>query len=266
MTLRQGAQKTQQLLIGIIDTPEIARRIGVMQKGGTLAPVRGKTLLTPAVRELASRIGVKGDKRIDTRRANKVEQRHAILDAFPPSAKVAKKKAEPKPAPLTPQSPAPTPPVAKPPAPKPQNPLGRIHVFVGDEFQPKNRRCQAIYSELCALHVERFVNACAFSLRAILEMSVDEFAKKHSVDVRKPSGEKHALGERLKRVSEELKKKDPKVELGQMAKLNHGKAGVITHLHEFIHNSIYYPDRKDLIRFSDALKPFLTALWDHFDR
>lgn len=246
-----------------IDQPEIVKRIGLKQNGTTLVPIRGKTLLTQAVRELLSRIGISSSDRIDTRTANTVEQRHDLLDRFPSTAKVGKREKTSGP---PNQLPKPKPPGVKSKPTKSKDPTQRKYVFLGDEFKPKNDRCQAIYRELCQLNVEIFVNSCAFSLRALLEMSVDEFAKRKELEICKPSGEQFKLGARLKIVSDELKKINPKVELGQVAKLNHGKAGMITYLNAFVHNTSYYPNSKDLIGFGDALKPFLAAIWEHIDK
>jgi hypothetical protein len=140
----------------------------------------------------------------------------------------------------------------------------------------KQGRINRIYDELQRLQLTKFVNSGAVLLRVFVELSIDEYAKGHSLSLRvhpqaKP-GRKTAsipremkLREKLKAAADHLEAKgvSTKHELRGVRVLLHKQNHPLSvdSLHSYVHNQHYSPTIEDLATTWDNIEAFMSGLW-----
>lgn len=125
---------------------------------------------------------------------------------------------------------------------------------------PENR-IHDIYTELKRLQLSQFKNAIAVVFRVFLELSVDDYVKKHKV----PLPAKPSLAQKMKAAAKHLytaKKltKNEKLAVDQAANTKLGIASTFT-FNQYVHNKNVYPDQDGLRDAWDQLQPFFVVLW-----
>jgi len=140
----------------------------------------------------------------------------------------------------------------------------------------KQGRINRIYDELQRLQLKRFVNSGAVLLRVFVELSIDEYAKGHSLSLRvhsKPKpGTKKATIRREMKLKEKLKAAADHLEARSIC-TRHELQGVrallqkknhplsVDSLNAYVHNQHYSPSVADLTNTWDNIDAFMSGLW-----
>ncbi len=136
-------------------------------------------------------------------------------------------------------------------------------------------RVNKIYDELQRLPLKNFVNSGAVLLRVFVELSIDQYASRHSLSLkvtpaRKAGSKKGAaprdmtLKQKVKLVAEHLEEKGTCTKahlLGIRALMHRNHPLSIDSLHAYVHNPNYSPSLADLTRTWDNIEPFIIGLW-----
>jgi hypothetical protein len=135
-------------------------------------------------------------------------------------------------------------------------------------------RINRIYGELQKLNAESFRNSCAVLLRVFVELTVDDFAKRHRLSLKKrPKSRKGVptqlkdmtLREKLTTVANHLEAKNicDKHELHGIRTLvsNRNHVLSIDTLNAYVHNKDYNPTATDLKTTWDNIQVFIERLW-----
>ena len=137
-------------------------------------------------------------------------------------------------------------------------------------------RINKIYSELQNLIVEKFINSCAVMLRVFVEMSIDDFAQRHRIQLIVPAKSKSSTVSKPKMVEMTLRKKlttiadylekqgtCSKPELYGVRSLVANRYHVLSvdSLHAYVHNKEYSPTPSDLKANWDSIQIFIQRLW-----
>ena len=134
-------------------------------------------------------------------------------------------------------------------------------------------RIAKIFGELQKLKIDDFENSCAVLLRVFLEMSLNEFAKKNSLSLKKASKDRAGhptsrdmyLKEKVVSVVEFLVQIDPncKNEL-RAIRTQAGTPNTIfsiTNWHQYVHNQHYNPVASELRTIWDNIQPLFERVW-----
>jgi len=151
------------------------------------------------------------------------------------------KKPKPKPKPKRPK-----------PAPKPPRPLDDLDL---SSMDPKT---QAVLREVKTLKLDRTPHAAAVLIRAILELSVDNYLASKNLKAQ------DKLSQRIKKC---LTKLDPKQKDERFKAIRAGLADgtslyAVATLHAFVHNKYFHADPTTIGSFAANVEPFLQALND----
>jgi len=138
-------------------------------------------------------------------------------------------------------------------------------------------RINRIYHELQKLNSEQFVNCCAVMFRVFVELSLDDFAKRHKISLRvtpkpKPSAigstppsREMTLREKLSTIANYLETNSlcNKAELKGVRALVSNRDHVLSvdSLNAYVHNKDYSPTPIDLKTTWDNLQVFIERLW-----
>ncbi len=140
----------------------------------------------------------------------------------------------------------------------------------------KQGRINRIYDELQRLQLKKFVNSGAVLLRVFVELSIDEYARTHSLSLRvssmaKPGGKKVAnpremkLKEKLRAAADHLEtnrtctRHELQGTRALFQKKNHPLS--IDSLNAYVHNQHYSPSIGDLVNTWDNIAAFMSGLW-----
>jgi hypothetical protein len=131
-------------------------------------------------------------------------------------------------------------------------------------------RINAIYHELRKLPVDTYVNSTATMLRVFVELSVDDYAKRHRISLQKP-GKRAAkprdmtLREKLTEVANHLEQKGAlqAPELRGVRGLISNRQHVLSvdSLNAYLHNKDVSPAPSDLKANWDSVELLVQALW-----
>ena len=133
-----------------------------------------------------------------------------------------------------------------------------------------NARLNRIYHELQDLLVAKFRNAVAVLLRVFVELSTDEYGKRHGISFKltnpkAPRDKEISLHQKLTLVADHLEKtgRCTKPELAGIKKAISGGRGVlaIEDLHAYIHNQNMAPSPSELLTGWDNIELFVQGLW-----
>lgn len=124
-------------------------------------------------------------------------------------------------------------------------------------------RINDIYHELRKLNIEQFTNAVSVLFRVFLELSLDEYCGKYSVQVNSLS----RLSGKMNLVAEDLKQKgrlnDQQLKpVRRAAQKDSFLGGTLTTMNQYVHNPSFHPAPSDLIASWDSLQPFIIAMWE----
>jgi hypothetical protein len=124
-------------------------------------------------------------------------------------------------------------------------------------------RLNQIYHELRRLEVDRFPNCAAVLLRVFLEMSVDEFASRHTVSSYSPNSK---LFQKLQVVANHMEKngilaKDQLKEV-RVASTSPNMLFSTNTLNAYVHNKDYAPKPSELKTAWDNMQRFIEKLWE----
>ena len=136
-------------------------------------------------------------------------------------------------------------------------------------------RLNKMYDELQRLRLKDYLNSGAVLCRVFMELSIDEYASRHSLNLKiipKPrAGSKKAptprdmkLREKAAFVAEDLEKRGvcTKSELhGIRALMQRNHPLSIDSLNAYVHNQHYSPKVSDLTTTWDNIEPFIIGLW-----
>ncbi len=140
-------------------------------------------------------------------------------------------------------------------------------------------RINKIYYELQKLDISKFVNSCSVMLRVFVELSVDDYAEKHSISFDKiiaarinSKGEHLAaykvefkLREKLTAVADYLEKNDicKKDELRAIRTIINNKEHILSvdSLNAYVHNKNVNPQPSELKTTWDNLEIFMQRIW-----
>jgi hypothetical protein len=133
-------------------------------------------------------------------------------------------------------------------------------------------RIGRIYSEIQRLDAEKFTNSCAILLRVFVEMSVECYAKRHTIPMNKPpdpgkSGEFEDMifRKKLNTVVEHMfaNKVANKSELQGIRALIKERNHIfsIESWNGYVHNRHYHPDASTLKTNWDNIESFIVKIW-----
>lgn len=258
----------------LLTTPEARKLLGVDVKGGQLI------LVTPeedAIARLSLVISDVANKRI---KVGDVETRE---DRISYAQEIA---SQPLPKPVPPDS-GHSPTAKTPPAPT----GGSTPPGSGRKIPPDRKtvipkrfslaisqpRINRIYHELQKLDLDQFVNSGAVMFRVFLELSVEDFAKRHSISLKIPSKKPPAPGtppapprdmtlrEKLTAVADHLDAKGvcTTAELRGVRALIANRDHVLSvdSLNAYVHNKDYSPTPDDLKTSWDNIQVFMEHTW-----
>lgn len=264
--------KTQALLPEIsitnierlLNTPEARQEIGVDVSNGKLS------LKQPEEKALAQLAAVVSDVA-----HKKIRVTH--LDSKDQRVNYAREVATRQLKPLKIQGPGATGTSAFPPtAPSKRVPLQRATLIPRQlKLSITPPRINNIYDELQRLRLKNYVNSGAVMLRVFVELSIDEFASRHSLSLKvtpapktgskkAPAPRNMTLKEKVRFVADHLETNDicTKAQLqGVRALMYKHHPLSIDSLHAYVHNPHYSPPVPDLTRTWDNIEPFVIGLW-----
>jgi len=137
-------------------------------------------------------------------------------------------------------------------------------------------RINRIYDELQRLNIEHYVNSCAVLLRVFVELSVDDYAKRHRLTLKvTPKAKKSikatsaprdmTLREKLRTVADNLESRQTcsRQELHGVRTLVSNRNHVLSvdTLNAYVHNEYYTPTATDLKTSWDNIQIFIERLW-----
>jgi len=160
-------------------------------------------------------------------------------------------------------------------------PPTRRHLIPGRfKVRIEHPRINRIYHELQKLQVGKFPNCCGVMLRVLLELSVNEFASRHGVSLKKkvppnknatgeptgqPGTKTMTLGEKLRTAASYLRKNGicSQADLDGIRTLAARKNYVASlhSLNAYVHNKGYNPSVDDLLMTWDNIQAFMKAIW-----
>lgn len=170
--------------------------------------------------------------------------------------------------PLPPQQPQTAPPTTKTKPTKPQSPTSPTR----NTLVPKNMklaipqtRINQIFNELQQLNIDQFTNSSAVLFRVFVEMSVDDFAQRAKISLKKATGEDLNLREKLRTVAQHLETqgictKSQLQGIRTVASQNEHVLSVQS-WNAYVHNQYYNPTPKDLKNNWDSVQAFIEAIW-----
>lgn len=146
---------------------------------------------------------------------------------------------------------------------------GRSYLVPSDlALNIEHTRIAAILSELQQLRVENYVNSCAVLLRVFMEMSLEEYSKKHNislVDTKKKQARDLSLKKKVLKVVDHLQTtgKATRNEMHGVRTLANSKDTVfsIDTWHAYVHNAHYHPDPGELKNNWDNIQIFFEKIW-----
>jgi hypothetical protein len=164
---------------------------------------------------------------------------------------------------------------------RPINPVRNTLIPKQFKFAIKHTRLNQIYHELCNLEVDSFTNSCAVMLRVFIELTLDEYARRHKISFKttpKPSGTQNAsipkgalkpkdmtLREKIDTIIKHFEQKnlcDPNDLRGiKMLLANRDHVISVTSLNAYVHNQNYNPAPSDLKAQWDSIEVFIQHLW-----
>jgi len=131
-------------------------------------------------------------------------------------------------------------------------------------------RINEIYDELKHMPLEQYPNAVAILFRVFIELSLDEFIKKHKEDIGKDAEDRtYKLPQKLKDAALYLKNKNIMTEK-EVAPVNFiaenngsliGGSSIVT-MNQYVHNPYFKPCAGDLRVTWDNLALFIAKLWE----
>jgi hypothetical protein len=139
-------------------------------------------------------------------------------------------------------------------------------------------RLNRIYHELQKLDTNNVINSCAVMLRVFVELSIDEFAKRHKLSLKEtPKSESSAAGSsakhekdmtlrtKLSTVADYLEKQNKcsRAELKGVRILISNRNHVLSvdTLNAYVHNRDYSPTASDIKATWDNLQVFVERIW-----
>ncbi|MCB0490483.1 MAG: hypothetical protein KDC99_18545 [Cyclobacteriaceae bacterium] len=129
-------------------------------------------------------------------------------------------------------------------------------------------RINRIYQELQSLNLKEFINASAVMLRVFVEMSVEEYAKRNKISLKKIEKGKQprdlTLRDKIKAAIDHMAKQGiSKSELQGIRTLHGNRNHVLSvdSLHGYVHNKNYSPTAGDLKTNWDNIEAFMQHLW-----
>lgn len=132
-------------------------------------------------------------------------------------------------------------------------------------------RINAIYYELRSLPVEKYVNSTAAMLRVFVELSVDDYAKRHHISLHKPQKGsakprdmtlREKLTELAKHLEQRASLKGPELRGIRTLIANREHVLSVDSLNAYLHNKDVSPAPGDLKANWDSIERFMQALWD----
>jgi hypothetical protein len=125
----------------------------------------------------------------------------------------------------------------------------------------ENIRINYIYRELKEINVDDFPNAAAVLLRVFLELSVEHYMKKNSIEIYP----KDSLGNKVQKVAQHMEQNNildkNQLKPVRTAVSNPNHFFSINTLHSYVHNEVMVPSSKDLKLIWDTIQDFIEALW-----
>lgn len=149
---------------------------------------------------------------------------------------------------------------------RPRKPQGRTTIAPSDiNLNPGPPRINQIYNELVGLSADTYPNAGSVLLRVFLELSVDDYVKKHSL-LTEAQRRNTVLAKRMKLAADHLAKSGKidaqlKTAVYRVADSQHTLAASVTTFNQYVHNQYVFPKASELRTSWDELQPFLEAIW-----
>lgn len=123
-------------------------------------------------------------------------------------------------------------------------------------------RINDVYRELKQLDIEKFSNAVAVLFRVFIELSVDAYVKRETMNIR----ERTPLDRKVEAVADKLHG-EGKLDTQQVKAVrratqkDHYLALSVDTMHQYIHNRFFLPAPADLRAAWDSLEGFIMQLW-----
>lgn len=134
---------------------------------------------------------------------------------------------------------------------------------VGYVLNIDQTRINNIYHELKNLNIENYTNAVSVLLRVFLELSLDSYIERKSLNLDEWADLSHklqAVGQALKNNgqmnSQQLKA------VRRASNKDYFIAANISTFNQYVHNQYFTPAPSDLRAAWDSLEPFIAAVWD----
>jgi len=125
-------------------------------------------------------------------------------------------------------------------------------------------RINEIYYELKGLRVEDFTNAVAVLFRVFLELSVDEYIRRHGLSVDSMARLSHKIQEVANHLKARSILNDQQLKPVRRAAQSDSFLGTtLTTMHQYVHNQYFHPVPSDLLATWDSLEPFFVAIWNN---
>jgi hypothetical protein len=241
----------------LLETPDVASRLGISFKDGHLVLLASEAQVSKAVRHVIHDLIRPDKKKLSTKDIYTKEQRKEYADKLPPTIVVTKaaKKGKVIKATITPTRPKPI--VVRPAGP-------RDYLIPTDCVMAiTEQKLVDIERELRELSLQNHTNAASVLFRVFVELCCDSYITRMGLqnDVLRDK-----LSKKMKDVADDLKARNQLSEsqarpVRQAAARDTYLAASVSTLHEYVHNLNSFPQPTDLRNGWSSLQPFLVAVW-----
>lgn len=256
LTPEQRAQIPTASLRRLLETPEIAARLGIDFRNGQLRLLASEAKVAKAVMQIIHDLTRTDKKKLATKDIYTKEQRIDYLNKLPSNLLLAKPTKKRK------TVVAATPVKAKPVVVRPHAP--RDYLIPTDCVMAITEpKLLDIERELRALSLEHHTNAVSVLFRVFLELCCDSYITRNGLqsDILKDK-----LSKRMTDVANDLVSRKQLSE-SQARPVRHAAAkdtylaASVSTLHEYVHNLNVFPQPTDLRNGWNSLQPFFKAVW-----
>lgn len=241
----------------LLGTPAVRKRLGVDVEAGNLLRMADTASVSRALKYVVDDLV---EKRVTTKDIYLSHQRANYAKALPARVAVKATKKRGEGVPLTQTEDA-----ASKASPKKRRrkPPRRFLIPTTCVLNIHSERIQQMESELRRLSLERHPNAICVLLRVFLELSADDYIKRHNLTLK---NNRPPLNQKFTAVVDDLLK-NKKLDKQQAAPVRKAcqkgsfLAPSITLMHQYVHNQYIFPVGTELRAHWDSLQPFVEAIW-----
>lgn len=256
LTPEQRAQIPTASLRRLLETPEIATRLGIEFRNGQLRLLASETKVAKAVMHIIHDLTRPDKKKLATKDIYTKDQRVEYVEKLPANLLVAKPTKKKKA--VVPAAPVKVRPVVV----RPHAP--RDYLIPTDcVMSITDQKLLDIERELRALSLEHHTNAVSVLFRVFLELCCDSYITRLGLqnDILRDK-----LRIKMTDVANDLVSRKQLSEsqarpVRHAAQKNTYVAGSVASLHEYVHNLNEFPQPTDLRNGWNSLQPFFVAVW-----